>query len=154
MSTVDVYRIGSLTPAVYEDQVLHFAEAADAVRPYYYNPRHGSIYASPTLQGLLRWASNREGTIHKIQVSVDCLAFPVSAWEEAFWGSGSFREYWEAGISLEDYFKRPNPREDSAWEVLLVPENIWQVNEVSVDDLIAAAVGTEYETSIRERFSS
>lgn len=151
MTTTRVYRSGSLVPAQYAGEVLEFAEKADAARPEGHAPRHGSLYASPAIDGVGRWAdannsrSNRnadfDGTTREIAVNPEGLfVYNVEAWENFSWRNMDASTYWDTAIPLADWNRVAEERnlDASEWEVLVPVTTIISARNISNKRLITS----------------
>lgn len=151
MTTTRVFRNGSLTPAQYTGEALEDAEKADALRPEGHAPRHGSLFASPSLAGVGRWTDANHScfgsrvdfdlTTREITVDPEGLfVYSVKAWEDHSWGDKEASVYWDSAIPLKDWDRIAAERnlDPSEWEVLLPVEAVLTTKNVSNKRLITA----------------
>lgn len=132
MKKIKVYRNGSLTPATYEGDVAEFAQIADAAKPKGRAGRMGSLYASPTLAGNLRWImGNMNRRTMKVQETYEVIldadtayVYDVEKWEDHSWRGTSVESYWESGITLSEWMERADEMDARNWEVLFTPDAI------------------------------
>lgn len=133
-----VYRNGSLTPSEYEGEVREYAERADAVRPEGRPGRMGSLCASPSLKGALRWIKGNEWVQHSDRETYELTlnanttyVYSIKAWEAYSWHRKDPSVYWDSGVLLKDYLAEPEKYDDSEWEILFHPDDIVSQRRVS-----------------------
>jgi hypothetical protein len=155
MNKVSIYRNGLLTASEYTGEVKEFAENADKDRPYHLRERPGrvgSLYASPTLFGVCRWAranlfNSRYPSVetHEIKVDADNVyVYCVNLWEDHSWHGGDVYEYWNSGVTLTDWLA-DGSHDAREWEVLIREEDIIGTpRRVSRKRLVAAS-GEKYD---------
>lgn len=151
VKTIKVYRNGGLTPAEYDGEILSYAVEADSRRPAHVRAhRVGSLYASPSLPGVIRWTrANLMSAVHadpqtyEITVPGTTMIFPVEDWEAFSWHGEPVERYWARGMTLAEYAGRGH--DDRNWEVLLSPEDVLSYRRVSAKRLLSV-VSDDYDT--------
>ena len=147
MNKQRVYRAGSMTPVeatgkCYGDITL----AADAECPHP-TPRNGALFATPTLPGVVRWVMGNdmcgyETRVREITVDADTTyVYRVSAWESVSWSDKPAEVYWSTGVTLTDWYATADTDglDATNWEVLIAPENVLAVRNVSAKRMLVAA---------------
>lgn len=156
MATIKVYRNGSLSLGEHSSEVQQAWSPYDSAKPAERSGRLESLYASPSLAGVVRWVQGNhlvngnnpdaDLTTHEITVSNPEAVFVYSiASYDSFHRSYGVKadgvsKYWESGIALsewEDKAKELN-LDPTEWEVLLPVENIKSSKVVSNTRLLNA----------------
>ena len=147
MNNVKVYRSGIVsTPASRGVETESYVEA-DAVRPAGRQGRTDGIFAAPTLSGVTRWAySNASNSRHEdpfvreIAVNPDSVyVYSIEMWENCSWAGVPYEEYWKTGVTLTEWLNNQDQYDATNWELLLSPEDVVSVKNVSDKRLIASA---------------
>lgn len=137
-----VYRNGDLTPSIHKGEVLAYSEKADAVKPDDDRAgRLGSLYASPSVEGVSRWVRgnlsmgkhDRDFETYEISLNANTVyVYSIQAWEEFSWHGGEPEDYWESGVLLRDYLADPEKyNKDDEWEILFKKEDILSKRRVT-----------------------
>lgn len=135
MNKAKIYRNGALTPAQYSGEIEEYASRADSLKPVDRAGRCGSLYASPTLLGNLRWVRanlmfpKRGQEVETYEITVDADAtwvYNISQWEKFSWHDAPAENYWNSGMLLSEWNERygEDALNGSDWEVLISPESI------------------------------
>lgn len=157
MVKAKVYRNGSLTPAVYEGEVLEYAEKADAFKPEGRAGRVGSLYASPSLKGVTRWAranlantwNRSDPETYELTLNGNAVyVYSIGAWEDYSWHGKPAEDYWESGVLLKDYLAEPEKYDDREWEILFRPEDIISQRRVSKKRLLTGEDDAYYRDEL------
>lgn len=163
-----VYRNGPLVVGSHSRDIATVWEEYDAIKPSQRTGRMDSIYASPTLTGMVRWlqtnAYNQAWTgktdLKNYEITVtdveNIYVYDIELYESTamklycYGGAGdpsyqSFNEemvepYWNSGIKLSDWGKLAHKRKLNAmqWEVLLPQDNIFSCRELSTEEILNA----------------
>lgn len=131
-----------MTPAPNAGAAKAITEQADAFCPHPVS-RTGSLFASPTLAGVVRWVLGNhmfryETRVREIAVDADTTwVYQIKAWENVSWNMHGFqdsaaRAYWDSGMTLTDWLSQADSAVDgSEWEVLIDPGTVLAVRNVS-----------------------
>lgn len=146
MNKQRVYRAGSMVPAPDAGAAKEITEHADAVCPHP-APRTGSLFAAPTLPGVVRWVLGNdmcryETRVREITVDADTTwVYKVDAWEGVSWSGEDPSSYWGTGMTLTQWLAVADEQDldPTEWEVLVRPENVLSYRNVSGKRLLAAA---------------
>lgn len=163
-----VYRNGPLTIGEHSGDIVSIWEEYDAIKPLNRAGRLDSIYASPTLMGMVRWLHtndcNRDWTgktdLKNYEITVtspeNIYVYDIDSYESTamnlycYGGAGdplyrSFNEemvepYWNSGIKLSSWDKIAHKRKLNAmrWEVLLPMDTIVSYRELSSEEILVA----------------
>lgn len=122
---------------------------ADRRRPHGFPSRSHSIYASPTLAGVVRWVRGRRWNpgnpdlkVREITVAADALVFNVDAWERASdeiadsvhtgdtrKADAAVADYWNSAMTLADF--AASDLDPSEWELLIPADGVISSRNVS-----------------------
>lgn len=152
MNKQKVYRAGLMTPSTDAGAAHAITAAADALRMGTGLPeRMGSLFAAPTLPGVVRWVRGNhmcryDTRVREITVDADTTyVFHVHAWESVSWNVHGFqsdkaRAYWNTAITLTDWLARAESEglDGSEWEVIFPPTAVLGVRNVSAARLLVA----------------
>lgn len=141
---------GSLSASVYTGEVDDYAKDADTKREDQSRPgRRGSLYASPTLHGVTRWArahldglSGHREDVETYELTVDgdnTYVYDIAKWEDYSWHGKPAEDYWATGITVTEYLATQDEHDDTNWEVLIRPEDVINSRRVSAQRLISHA---------------
>lgn len=142
-----VYRSGSVTTPARRGCELESYEAADAVKPLNRQGRVTGIFASPTIEGVLRWvrANSMMPTIvdpfaRAINVNPNTVyVYHVRTWERCSSRNNNYEEYWATGMTLAEWLENSESYDAKEWELLLSPEDILSSKSVSDKRMIVVA---------------
>lgn len=164
MNKQKVYRAGSMTPSADAGAAHAVTAAADGVRlGTALPPRLGSLFAAPTLPGVVRWVRGNHGCryetrVREITVDADTTyVFRISAWEDVSWNLRGFeaekaRAYWNTGVTLTDWLTRTetDDLDGSEWEVIFAPAAVLGVRNVSGARLLSAVADDYTRREIKD----
>lgn len=154
MTTIKVYRNGSLAAPQHSAEVIGAWGRYDAVRPAGRTGRLDSLYASPSLLGNVRWIKGnhsvssraREADLSNNEITVlnpeSVFVYSINTYEKGSWGNRATEaEYWATGIPLTDWERVAAERNlnPSDWEVLLPVASIKSARPVSDKRVIELA---------------
>lgn len=157
MTTIKVYRNGSLSLAEHSEEIQQRWAPYDDVKPANRSGRLTSLYASPSIPGVIRWVKGNhlvsgndphaDLTNHEITVSNPESVFVYSI--HAYDTTTRFNpaavkgaeKYWESGIALSEWETKAAELslDPTEWEVLLPVENINSSKVLSNTRLLNAA---------------
>lgn len=155
MITAKVYRNGPAIVGNHCTSIVEAWEGYDQHKPSGYSGRLNSIYASPSLDGVIRWVrsnhmahySNPDYDLTTYEITVDAentFVYSVEIFDRLFSYDplleDQAKEYWDSGIRLSDWelVSKERKLDPSAWEVLIDPANIKSVKKVTEKRLIMA----------------
>lgn len=155
-----IYRHGQLSPAAYQGEIKEYAERADAVRPAGRLGREGSLYASPSIQGVTRWTRGNlmmsslrfpDPETYELTINPNtAYVYSIEKWEDYSWRGADPKDYWDSGVLLKDYLDHPEQYDDKEWEVLFTEEDILDVTRLSKQKLVNS-IEDEYDKNELER---
>lgn len=157
---VRVYRAGLMTPSPDAGAAATVTAAADALRPEGRVARIGSLFATPDLSGVVRWVlgnsmCNYNTRVREITVDAnDVWCYRVTDWERASltWDerrvingqtdTDRVAAFWNNGMLLSAWLDAQADGADlhaEEWEILIAPEQVRSVRNVSQVRLLDAA---------------
>lgn len=168
METATVYRNGAVRPGKHSEEIYLLWEPYDRIRPLGRAGRLNSVYASPSLAGMVRWThsnivedKDRAGVIINNEIIVcnpeNIYVYSVDAYDTTSAdyytyrtpgtsGAEEFdaelmRPYWDSGIRLTEWQKKALEEDLNPmdWEVLIPMDSIVSYSPIEDDDVIAAA---------------
>ena len=153
-----IYRYGSLNPkddiAFYQDgstgaYMRRLSEKMDVIKPARYPSRCGSLYGSPSHDGVLVWkntleyyADKKYDYLYKIIVNDSLRIFNVAHFDKALYEfDGNAEKYWNTSMTLKQYMsKRKSLNDiteqrdmDSFWEILFSPDDVLSVEKIAIN---------------------
>lgn len=168
MSSIKVYRVGPLSLGEHSEETRRAWSQYDALKPSGRSGRLTSVYASPSLNGVLRWlkgihfASGKTAAIdlsvHEITVCRpdEVFLYHVNAYDRAFRSSGvvsnKVASYWETGIRLTDWAaaSQKHGLNASEWEILLPLENIHTARRVGASRIVSASDRADEKQELKD----
>lgn len=145
MTTTKAYRIGNLTLDDHDDKVQALWSSFDAVKPEGRTGRLESLYASPSLKGLVRWVkgmhlvatrdedANLDSSEITVADSETVFLYHVPTYDAVLSGRKTVADYWNTGIAISDWDTVSVERSLDAddWEILLPVDAVKSVRKVS-----------------------
>lgn len=150
MKHAKVYRSGVISaPKSRGVESTSYLEA-DSVRPTDRQGRTDGIFASPTVDGVIRWVrANSDPAmgiedpfVRELKVDADSVyVYSINAWEAS--GITGFEKYWSTGVALAEWLANADTYNHTEWELLLAPEDVKSVRPVSDARLVRVAEPVE-----------
>lgn len=146
MRTV-VYRSGIVKAPESRGCELGSYQVADSVKPEGRQGRACGIFASPTIEGVLRWVranammpSIVDPFVRELKVDSNTVyVYCVRTWERCSSRNGNYEEYWNTGLTLSNWLKNSEDYDPEEWELLLAPEDILSQKNVSDNRMVKVA---------------
>jgi hypothetical protein len=157
MTTAKVYRNGAVEVGKHSPSIVESWFGYDSFKPAGRSGRLESIYASPTLPGLIRWvrgnhltsAKNPDVDLTNNEITVvnpeDIYVYSIELYDRFFSYDGVSEEdakaYWDSGIPLSDWEKVSTEQNlrASEWEVLIPAEKVKTVRKISDARIVKSA---------------
>lgn len=157
MAIIKVYRNGSLSLAEHSEDIQQRWAPYDDAKPANRSGRLNSLYASPSIAGVVRWVKGNhlvsgsdpkaDLTNHEIIVSnpEQVFVYSIDAYDKTtrFDGASTkgVEKYWESGIPLSEWESKSAELnlDPTEWEVLLPVESIKSSKVVSNARILNAA---------------
>jgi hypothetical protein len=171
MSTIKVYRNGSVSVGKHSASIHDIWGSYDAVKPAERSGRLHSVYASPSLPGMIRWmhynhrnsGTNPAVELNSYEISIkdaeNIYVYDVEIYDQTLnaviedeKGSAKYaRQYWDSGIPLSEWDKTAAEKnlDPTKWEVL-VPIDAIKASKRITDRAIIAAGTAEDQDELRE----
>lgn len=171
MATLKVYRNGPVSVGKHSASIHDIWGSYDTVKPAERPGRLASVYASPSLPGMIRWAHynhRNSGTnpaidLNSYEISVkdaeNIYVYDVEIYDKTLnaviedeKGSAKYaQQYWDSGIILSEWDKVAAERnlDPTKWEVL-VPIDAIKSSKRITDRTILAASPVEEQEELRE----
>ena len=134
MTTVSIYRNGTLKAATYSGENLEYAKKADSKKPVHMpNGRSGSLYGSADLNGVTRWTRahlmnprNREDLeTYELKINADNVyVYEIDLWEGYSWNNEPAENYWNSGVPLTEFIENIEDYDTTEWEILFNEKDI------------------------------
>lgn len=153
MTTAKVYRNGPATVGDHHASIMASWSGYDKCVPEGRSGRLNSLYASPSLEGVIRWVqsnhmmqfSNADYDLSTYELTVDAektFVYNVTVFDRLFsyeeLPAEKAMEYWNSGIRLSEWeqVSQEQNLDPSLWEVLVDPANIKSVKKVTATRLL------------------
>lgn len=172
MTTMKVYRSGTVEVCDHTGSVEHDVYVyADKRRPRGFPSRSHSIYASPALEGVVRWVRGRQWNprnpdlkVREITTADTALVFNVDAWERAsdeITGSAhtgdtrkadaAVADYWNSAMTLADF--AASDLDPSEWELLIPADGAISSRNVSARRVLSVINDDDIRSEVKSLLS-
>lgn len=178
METAKVYRNGAVCPGKHSEEIYLLWGTYDRIKPQGRAGRLNSVYASPSLAGMVRWThTNHLGTVNAtrdmgsyeiiVRNPESLYVYDVGAYdrtssqlhcygeignpEYASYNAELLQPYWDTGIPLTDWDRISTEKnlDPMEWEVLIPVEYIVSHAPIS-DEVIVDAAPEDSKENLRE----